>query len=133
MGHCQKSQNNTHLENQILQKTSDYQSARLPWARPCAQVTAQLHLLQQEMADISHTGLRGGCDTSQEQARGSLSMRSRCPSAAGFCLENSLVRAAPGVRMYRGWTAKPKPPAKGNHSLQKLILASNQSCQHSRK
>lgn len=41
MGHCQKSQNNTHQENQILQKSSDCQSVRVLWACPCAQVTAQ--------------------------------------------------------------------------------------------
>lgn len=39
------------------------------------------------------------------------------PSAAGFCLENSLVRTAPGVTKYRGWAAKPRPSAKGNQGI----------------
>lgn len=58
MGHCQKSQNNTHPENQILQKTSDYQSVRLPWTCPCAQAIAEVHFLQQEISDINHPELR---------------------------------------------------------------------------
>lgn len=44
-------------------------------------------------------------------------MRPRCPSAAGFCLENNLVRAAPGARIYSGWPANPKPSAKGNQGI----------------
>lgn len=49
--------------------------------------------------------------------RWSLSMRSRCPSAAGYYLENNLVRATPGVRIYSGWPANPKPSAKGNQDI----------------
>lgn len=70
MGHCQKFQNNAHLENQTLQKTSDYQSVRLPGTHSCAQVTAQLHFLQQEMSDINHTELKWGCDTSRRRQGG---------------------------------------------------------------
>lgn len=76
--------------------------------------------------------MRWCCDTSQEPARWSPSMKSRCPPAPGFFLENNPVRAAPGVRIYSRWLTQSLLPKAIRASLQKLILVLNQSSQHSR-